>query len=327
MQPRCDNLAAAGLAVFLATLAAPPCANAAGYSPILVDWSGTSLEGGVWYPSDATGTAVAFGPYLAEHVPEAPPKQGTRHPLVVLSHGNGGWFGSHHTTAVALADAGFVVAAVNHAGDSVMDEDGRGLNPLVARPAQLIALIDHMTNVSSLSAIIDPDRIGAFGFSAGAYTVLAAATGTPDMVDLQRRCATDSADADCAVFQVYPSGKLEPPAKGDARLRSVFLAAPALGRSFAASGLEPTGLPVAIWAAGADELLDPEIHAMPLVEALAPRDLVIVDKAGHFSFMPPCTAALRDAAPGICADPPGFDRPGFHTEFNRNVVSFFDETL
>lgn len=327
MKPSCSNLAAAGLALLLSTLAAPPFANAAGFSPILVDWNGTSLEGGVWYPSDATGGAVAFGPYLAEHVPEAPPKQGTRYPLVVLSHGNGGWFGGHHSTAVALADAGFVVAAVNHAGDSVMDEDGRGINPLVARPAQLIALIDHMTSMSSISAIIDPERIGAFGFSAGTYTVLAAATGTPDIGDLHKRCATGSVDPECEVFQVYPSGTLEPLPSADERLRSVFLAAPALGKIFAASELGSTGLSAAIWAGGSDELLDPEIHAMPLVEALAPRNVVIVDKAGHSSFMPPCTEALREAAPGICADPPGFDRPGFHEEFNRNVISFFEETL
>lgn len=327
MKPRCNNLAAAGLALFLATLAAPPCANAAGYSPILVDWNGTSLEGGVWYPSDATGSAVVFGPYLAEHVPEAPPKQGTRYPLVVLSHGNGGWFGGHHSTAVALADAGFVVAAVNHAGDSVMDQDNRGINPLVARPAQLIALIDYMINTSSLSAIIDPERIGAFGFSAGTYTVLAAATGTPDIVGLHERCGTGSVDPDCEVFQVYPSGKFGPLIAADERLRSVFLAAPALGKMFVASDLERTGFSVAIWAGGSDELLDPEIHAMPLVETLAPRNVVIVDKAGHFSFMPPCTEALREAAPGICADPPGFERAPFHEEFNRNVVAFFEETL
>ena len=32
--------------------------------------------------------------------------------LIVMSHGRRGWFGGHHDTAAALADAGFVVTAL-----------------------------------------------------------------------------------------------------------------------------------------------------------------------------------------------------------------------
>jgi len=46
---------------------------------------------------------------------------GAKLPLVVSSHGRGGWFGLHHDTAEALADAGFVVAAINHPGDNGND--------------------------------------------------------------------------------------------------------------------------------------------------------------------------------------------------------------
>ena len=41
-------------------------------------------------------------------------------PLIVISHGQDGWFGGHHDTAEALADAGFVVAAINHPGDNAL---------------------------------------------------------------------------------------------------------------------------------------------------------------------------------------------------------------
>ena len=46
---------------------------------------------------------------------------GDKLPLIVISHGRRGWFGTHHDTAAALADAGFVVAALNHPGDTWRD--------------------------------------------------------------------------------------------------------------------------------------------------------------------------------------------------------------
>ena len=49
------------------------------------------------------------------------PISGDKLPLVVVSHGRGGSFVGHHDTAETLADAGFVVAAINHPGDTTFD--------------------------------------------------------------------------------------------------------------------------------------------------------------------------------------------------------------
>jgi predicted dienelactone hydrolase len=49
----------------------------------------------------------------------------------------GGWFGASHDTEEALADAGFVVAAINHPGDTFSDSSRRdtlsGISPRVQR--------------------------------------------------------------------------------------------------------------------------------------------------------------------------------------------------
>ena len=47
---------------------------------------------------------------------------GTGLPLVLISHGTAGSEASHYDTALALADAGFVVAALTHTGDNYMDQ-------------------------------------------------------------------------------------------------------------------------------------------------------------------------------------------------------------
>jgi predicted dienelactone hydrolase len=49
------------------------------------------------------------------------PVTGANLPLVIVSRGRGGWFGGHDDVEQARADAGFVVAAINHPGDNGND--------------------------------------------------------------------------------------------------------------------------------------------------------------------------------------------------------------
>ena len=54
------------------------------------------------------------------------PVEGEHLPLVVVSHGYHGWYGNLHDVAETLADAGFVVAAINHPADTGPDCGGSG---------------------------------------------------------------------------------------------------------------------------------------------------------------------------------------------------------
>lgn len=58
-----------------------------------------------------------------------------------------------------------------------------------------------------------------------------------------------------------------------------------------------------------------------------PPEEHVIQGAGHFDFLPPCTAALAQQAPQICASAPGFDRAAFHRELNAEVTKFFLKTL
>jgi predicted dienelactone hydrolase len=96
--------------------------------------------------------------------------------LVVLSHGGGGGYASHYDTALALAQAGFVAAAVSHAGDTY-DDQSQVLR-LWRRPAQLRRLVSYMLDEWPQHDRLDGARVGAFGFSNGGFTVLVAAGGS-----------------------------------------------------------------------------------------------------------------------------------------------------
>ena len=276
----------------------------------VADGDQPAIEAGVWRPAGAT---------------TAP------RPLIVISHGNGGDFRSHEATARALAEAGFVVASLTHTGDNWRDQSRAA--DVVGRTRQLSVLIDHMLEQWEGRAGIDAGRIGAFGYSAGGFTVLAAAGGDPDLTRLSDHCQANPAFYDCRLVRQHPEA-LQAGASGaprlphDARIKALVVAAPALGFTFTPEGLAAVNQPVQLWQAGSDRILPSPFYAEPVRDAL-PRtpEYNRVEGAGHFDFMPPCSPQLAANAPMICAPTPGFDRAAFHETFNRELIRFFKAQL
>jgi predicted dienelactone hydrolase len=250
------------------------------------------------------------------------PVTGARLPLVIISHGRGGWFGIHHDTAEALADTGFVVAAINHPGDTFSDLSKRdNLSLGASRPEDMIRLLDLVLNDWKDKASIDPARIGFFGFSFGGYTGLVLAGAKPDFGRVTRFCK----DTTGACAQLHNGETpLDPP--HDARIRAAVIA-DAPSTSFTKENLAAIKIPLQFWRSklggggvgpdGTARVADalpgkPDIHTLP---------------AGHFAFLSPCSPELAANLPRFCTDPPGFDRTAFHRELNASVAGFFRERL
>jgi predicted dienelactone hydrolase len=270
--------------------------------------SGEPMEAGVWYPVGAKGKL----------------------PLVVMSHGNGGWYRGHSDTAEALARAGMVAAAVTHPGDNWRDSSRSFA--VWRRPRHIRSLLDHMLGAWPARARIDSRRIGAFGFSAGGFTMLVAAGGKPDLARIRAHCRANPRLFDCQVAAKGPTGLLPLtrliPWTQDRRIRAVVVAAPALGFTFGRTGLRNVRVPVQLWRAEADEVLPSPFYAEPVLSALRARpDYRVVANAGHFDFLEPCRPEFRRQRPRLCASRPGFDRAAFHQLFNQEVVRFFRRHL
>lgn len=109
------------------------------------DVDGQSFAVGVWYPTKSLAwPTVQVGAVLME-VAQNAPAAGSGLPLVILSHGNGGGLQSHADLALALASAGYVVAAPMHTGDNFLDQSAAGsANIFSHRNRQLRMTIDHM---------------------------------------------------------------------------------------------------------------------------------------------------------------------------------------
>ncbi|QIG81843.1 dienelactone hydrolase [Sphingosinithalassobacter tenebrarum] len=278
---------------------------------------------GIWYPAEGKPVARRVGLYSQQVVPDAPLPSGS-HPLVVISHGTGGDFAGHVDTAVALARAGFVVASLTHPGDNWRDNSRAAV--IQDRPAALSALITHMLTRWEGRGSIDPERIGAFGFSSGGFTVLAAAGGRADFARLPGHCRQHPDFFDCSVISgrsesAMPEWRVVP----DPRIKALVVAAPALGFAFGPEGLAEVTMPVQLWRAEEDRVL-PAPHYAEAVRAALPQppEYHVVPGAAHLDFLAPCVEPVTVPMP---CQKEGFDRAAFHEDFDREVVRFFREAL
>jgi predicted dienelactone hydrolase len=307
------------------------CVHAAGFQHgSAADPDGKPLEIGIWYPSQATIQPIVMGPTTMS-VAVNGIAQGKALPLVVMSHGTGSSFLGHFDTAIALADAGFVVAAVTHAGDNYADQSRSA--DIMDRPRQISRVIDHMLSTWDGHITIDPARIGMFGFSAGGFTTLVSIGGIPDFSKVGPMCRQYPGDFACQLIAKSGSNLAAPLTSttaraADPRIKAAVVAAPALGFTFSPDGLKNVKVPVQLWRADNDVMLPQPRYAEAVQLALpeAP-DYHVVPNAGHFDFLVPCGKAMASVAPAICTSAVGFDRAAFHASFNAAVVSFLNKTL
>ncbi len=310
-------------------LAAAPFA--AGFETLqAADGTDKPLEVAIFYPTEAVPQEVDLGPFRL-NIARSGAVAGKGLPLIVISHGNGGATLSHHDTAIALAQAGFVVAAVAHTGDNHADQSRAA--SMMDRPRHISRVIDHMLTQWSGKDHIDATRIGVFGHSSGAFTALAIVGGTADLGRIAPHCQQRPGDYPCQLISRQPAGTAAMVAamvqpERDTRVRAAVVAAPALGFTFTQASLAAISVPIQLWRAEQDVVLPQPWYVEPVRAALPkPLDYREVPNAGHFDFLAPCTPRFAAMAPPLCSSQPGFDRVEFHREFNAAVVDFFKVAL
>jgi len=302
--------------------------------------NGGTTPGYVFYPSATASTITWRGPYELHATPDAPPLAGAK-PLVVISHGHGGSNLGHHDLAEYLARNGFVVATLEHPGDNFHDTSGAGTPAVLdGRPIQVKATIDALREDSRWKALIDPDRIGVAGFSAGGYAALMVVGAIPRFDLYVGYCARHPQDPDCGLLQKLQSegtasaalaalqagvgtwGAPDVPA-----VKAAFVMAP-LGLVFDQAGLSHVDRPVFIYYAQDDRVLLPHENALHIASRMKTlAGIRSIPKAGHYVFLAPCSPQLAADASDLCKDPPGVDRAMLHQRINASALAFFRRTL
>jgi predicted dienelactone hydrolase len=288
------------------------------------------LAGAIWYPCAAEPKSVPLGSLALplsdtlQGVKDCP-VTGAKLPLIVFSHGRGGWFAGHHDTAEVLADAGFVVAAINHPGDNGGDSSqSEAMSVWASRPADIVRLIDFVLKDWKDRAAIDPAKIGFFGFSKGGYTGLVLIGATLDF----HRAASYCTDNSRFCGQIR-SSDVPQNLPHDNRIKAAVLADAAPSVAFTKDTLSPIHIPLQVWRSelGAkDRGVDP-MGVARVMNSLPGEPEIHIVPAGHFAFLPQCSPKLAANLPRFCTDPAGFDRAAFHRDFDADVLRFFRERL
>lgn len=257
----------------------------------------------LWYPSNGNSTKLIFGgntdsiPVVSKGPLANSPE---KYPLILLSHGAGGKATDLAMWAYYLASRGFIVACVQHRGDSTEQAEMNFLSlsdlQMWQRPQDISAVLTALLADSLYSSRIDTTKIAAGGFSLGGYTAIAVAGARLDLSYLQANTNIDNQPpsvrnsvkqytellAKNSLLQASLAHSGD--SYKDDRIKGVFALAPAIGQAFTKEGLADIAVPVHI-AVGEKDLVAPkELNAALYASGIKNAVLTILPgEAGHIT--------------------------------------------
>jgi predicted dienelactone hydrolase len=323
------------------------------------EWRGAATRTiitNVWYPADpqAQVTQQFIGPPNAPLFEAAPAaanaalaRSPAKFPLIMLSHGTGGTAQSMAWLATALAARGFIVAGVNHPGNTALEPyTVQGFSLWWLRARDISVALDAMLADPIFGPHIDQARIGAVGFSLGGYTMIELAGGITSWAQFQAFCRATPDATTCKPPPEFPDllARGEALAREDAayaaalgeggrsyrepRIRAVVAIAPALGPAFTPESLAAITIPMAIVAGEGDSILPIDENAKADAAKIPGAELTIFPgRVDHYVFIDLCMPAGRSMLPAMCIDPPGVDRATIHRETEALAIRFFADRL
>ncbi|KJE33782.1 hypothetical protein UF64_18955 [Thalassospira sp. HJ] len=334
----------AALAFLVLAIPSHASTNAVGFREITIAATegDRALAGAIWYPTTDTNPVTPVGEnpvFFGQMVqPDAKTMNG-RHPLVVMSHGFGGNWRNQGWLAVALARAGYVVAAINHPGTTSRDVTAEVGSKLWLRPRDISHLITSLSDNPIWAPYLDTANITVIGHSLGAWTALELAGARMDMDLIDTDCAQNPEFAACDGIATLEVGRKTADRKNlaanlkDERIGAAISLDIGLARGFTPESLAAIDIPVLVIAAGSPNPKIPKDLESGYLIRYLPADLRqyhVLPGAAHFTFLPECkpnaAALLESDVPGdgiICLDGDDqADRSDLHQQTITLILDF-----
>ncbi|MCX2492018.1 alpha/beta fold hydrolase [Pedobacter sp. PF22-3] len=256
------------------------------------------------YPTNEESRPIAFGPYIMNVSPDAEIIE-KQFPLVIISHGNGGSHLLYRTISTHLAKNGYIVAMLEHYGNNRNNNTLENTTEnLINRPRHVSLTIDFLLSDKSFSRNILQNKIGVIGHSMGGYTALALAGGIPRTKE-------------GLVVEVA----------SDPRVKAIVLLAPGVG--WFMNSLNRVAIPILMLTAEHDPVT-PKWNGEIVINCISDKSKLTfkeIENAGHFSFLSPFPATMKNVNFLPSTDPTGFDREKFHEELPIDILDFLNENL
>lgn len=283
----------------------------AGVSSLMIEDKelGISFPLFLFYPTTSEPEQLVLEGVNVQAANDAPVAEGT-HPLVLISHGTGGFNLGYRTIAEYLAEHGFIVALPEHYKNNRNDNSLENTDEnLTIRPRHISLSVDALLIDPRLSHHIEPEHYALIGHSMGGYTALAVAGGTPWNFNRERLDISS-----------------------DSRVKTLILLAPATEWFSPSGSLKEINLPILMLTAEHDKPLPAGWHQRTanIVLSQIDENLIefrVVENSGHFSFLSPFPESRRSPDFLPSTDPEGFNREEFHTELNQEILSFLSDVM
>ncbi len=262
----------------------------------------------IWYPAIADPEANAWVyegviQGIAVRGAEPDPKYAP-YPLVVFSHGLGGFRNQSVFLTESLASHRYVVVAPDHndagafmGGDPVGEILEIDPDMFTDRPQDVSFLIDEVLARSAgsdaiLRGLVDESRIGVMGHSMGGYTSIAVAGAEFNLEDLKERCETETLVA-CGFIDQIPPGSKEFNLR-DQRVMASLPTAPS-SSFFGPEGISQIDIPMMVMGGTVDTVCPFDTEQKALYQALnPPKYLLEIFEAGHLVFSDYACVLLPD---------------------------------
>ena len=295
----------------------------------------------VWYPTRDTSkfNIVTKYPFLLPPTSkDAEIIKGT-YPLILLSHGTGGNGISLMWLACELASNGYIVAAVDHYGNTYDNKIPENFVKAWDRPQDISFLLSHLLEESDFKTKIDKSKIGMLGFSLGGYTSIALAGGEIDYQLLSAFTKTKEGKNESKLPEMGDVSKLITPQiieRGnrlknlkDTRISAFVALAPAIGQGFKnKSQLKKIDKPILIVGAENDIRTPINTNAKHYHNLIENAEYIeLKGKIGHYIFLNEATSALVNEGPIYFKDDQTVSRNAIHAKVSTIVVDFFSKQL
>ncbi|MBS1529989.1 MAG: dienelactone hydrolase [Bacteroidetes bacterium] len=296
----------------------------------------------IWYPTADTIKKhdTNFQPFARMETVKDAAISG-KYPLIMISHGTGGGRLTLEWLADILVKNGFIVAAVDHWGNTYDNKIAIDFVTPWERPQDISFVLTGLLKDDKFGPAVDRDRIGAAGFSIGGYTVIALAGAQLDYEELKNYTNSPAGTKELNVpefpglINVVRSGKVEesfnksPRLLKDSRIKAFFAICPAIGQGFVKSEqFNKVDNPLYIVGAESDSIAPYKTNALHYHELIPKSHYFLVKgKVGHYVFLGEAAEPVKKQGPVYFVDDPSVNRHKVHEEVGQIAVRFFKQNL
>ena len=297
----------------------------------------------MWYPTiDSLKVSDKnYSPFLKEFTVRDAKFPLKKYPLILISHGNGGNRLSLEWLSHILVKNGYVVAAVDHWGNTFDNAIAIEFVKPWERPIDISFSLNMLLDYPEINSIIDNNKIGVIGFSYGGYTALALAGAELDYELLLQFYNTPEGKLEINSIPEFPNlwKELQNPKLikmmqnipnvQDKRIKAVFAISPGTARGFnERRQFKNVEIPVFITGSAADNIT-PVISYARKYHNLIPHSeyYEFGGMVGHYVMLAEASDHIKKQNPIPFKDHPSVDRHEVHIKVSELVVSFFNKKL